>query len=290
MQTFSSKCPAKINLFLKLVGQRPNGFHELESLFAFLDLADELTVSRHPELVSGSSLKLEITGEFAAAIDQKNNLFTKILDFFAAEFSVSKNLHVKIVKNIPVAAGLGGGSSNAAYFLHALNEIFALNLSEKELQKISLNFGSDIAFLLQNQAAIVKGRGEIIEKFSNFAPISALLINPKIAVSTKEIFEKFDGVFSPKFETENLLKKDVFDLLKNFANDLQNPAIAALPLIAEILTNLKNNGAKITKMSGSGASCFAIFESEKDLNLAEEFFVKNFPNFFTKKVKILANV
>ncbi len=174
--------------------------------------------------------------------------------------------------------------------MRALNEIFALNLSEKELQKISLNFGSDIAFLLQSHAAIVKGRGEIIEKFSDFAPISALLINPKIAVSTKEIFAKFDGVFSPKIATKDLLQQGVFDLLKIFPNDLQSPAITALPLIAEILNNLKNCGARIAKMSGSGASCFAIFESEKDLNLAEEFFVKNFPNFFTKKVKILANV
>lgn len=274
--------PAKVNLFLKVVGKRPDGFHELESLFAFLDLHDELTVKK------STKFKLEISGEFAGLLDEKNNLFTKILDFFAEKFSISKNLHIKIIKNIPVAAGLGGGSSNAAFFMRALNQIFALNLSKIELQKISLNFGSDIAFFFENCASIVKGRGEIIENFNQFAPISALLINPKIAISTKEIFDKFDGNFSPKIATENFLKKDVFDLLKNFPNDLTKPAISSLTIISKIVKNLEKNGAKIAKMSGSGATCFGIFNDEKNLNLTTEFFTKNFPNFFVKKVKILS--
>ena len=298
-KTFSSYCPAKINLFLKLVGKRADGYHELESLFAFLDLADELVVTllqhtttplRHPELVSGSIPKIEITGEFAELVDEKNNLFTKILDYFTTEFGISKNLQIQITKNIPVAAGLGGGSSDAAFFLRALNEIFSLNLSKTELQKISLNFGSDIAFLLENQASIIKGRGEIIENFPEFEPIPTLLINPRISVSTKEIFEKFDQKFSTEIATDELLKKDIFDLLKNFPNDMERPAISALPLIAEILTQLKNCGAEIAKMSGSGASCFGIFSDKKSLDLAEEFFTKNFPKFFIRKVKILSKI
>lgn len=280
MKNFHSKCPAKINLFLKLIGKYAGGFHELESLFAFLDLADELTVEKSTEF------NLEISGEFAFALDKKNNLFTKILDYFAAKFGISKNLNIHIVKNIPVSAGLGGGSSNAASFLHALNQIFALGLSLEELQKISLNFGSDIAFLLQNNAAIIRGRGEIIENFSSFAPIQILLINPKIEVSTKEIFTKFDGNFSAKTSNENLLKTDVFDLLKTMPNDLQKPATKAFPLISEILENLKNCGAEISKMSGSGASCFGVFSDQNKLNLAEEFFQKNHPNFFIRKTNI----
>lgn len=283
-KTFSSHCPAKINLFLKLVGKRVDGYHELESLFAFLDLADDLKVKK------SDNFKIEITGEFAELVDEKNNLFTKILDYFTDEFGISKNLHIQITKNIPVAAGLGGGSSDAAFFLRALNEIFSLNLSKTELQKISLNFGSDIAFLLEDQASIVKGRGEIIENFPEFKPITALLINPKISVSTKEIFERFDKKFSTEIATDELLKKDVFDLLKNFPNDMERPAISALPLIAEILKNLKKYGAEIAKMSGSGASCFGIFTNEKSLDLAEEFFAKNFPLFFVKKVKILSKI
>lgn len=278
---FFSLCPAKINLFLKLTGRRLDGYHELESLFAFLDLSDELSVKKSAEF------KLEIGGEFGTELDAKNNLFTQILDFFVREFSVSKNLEIKVVKNIPLGAGLGGGSSNAAYFLHALNEIFALNLSVTELQKISLNFGSDIAFLLQNKAAIIRGRGEEIIEFPEFAPLPALLINPKIQVSTKEIFARFDGKFSPKITDFELLESDIFQLMQ-LPNDMENPAITILPVIADILHELRNFQALIAKMSGSGASCFGIFTDEKTLDLAAETFTRKFPQFFVQKVRILS--
>jgi 4-diphosphocytidyl-2-C-methyl-D-erythritol kinase len=286
------KCPAKINLFLKLTGKRVDGYHQLESLFAFLDLADELSISllSHPELASRSKPTIKITGEFANLVDPENNLFTKILDYFATEFSISKNLEIKITKNIPVGAGLGGGSSDAAYFMHGLNEIFDLGLSLPELQNISLKFGSDIFFLLGNKAAIVKGRGEIIEEFPQFSPIPTLLINPKISVSTTEIFNKFDGKFSQEIPTKDLLKKDVFDLIKNFSNDMEKPAISMLPLISEIIENLKNSGAKIAKMSGSGATCFGIFENEKTLDLAQKILSKKFPEFFIKKSQIRSTI
>ncbi len=281
---FLALCPAKINLFLKLSGKLPSGYHELESLFAFLDLSDELIVTK------SDVFKLAIGGEFGDEIDVENNLFTTILNYFVAEFGVTKNLKIKVTKNIPVSAGLGGGSSNAAYFLHALNQIFSLNLSITQLQRISLNFGSDIAFLLQNKAAIIRGRGDQITDFPQFPPIPALLINPKIALSTKEIFAKFDGDFSVKSTTENLLQKDVFELMKDLPNDLQKPAISTIPLIATILHELKNCGAQIAKMSGSGASCFGIFGDEESLDQAEQFFNKNFPHFFVKKVKILSTI
>ena len=170
---FQTICPAKINLFLKLLGKRSDGYHKLESLFAFLDLFDELEVKKNDEF------KLEITGEFAEFIDPQNNLFTKILNFFTNNFDITKNLHIKITKNIPIGAGLGGGSSNAASFMKALNEICSLNLSKTELQKISLNFGSDIAFFFEDKASIIKGRGELIENFSKFPAITILLINPQ---------------------------------------------------------------------------------------------------------------
>jgi 4-diphosphocytidyl-2-C-methyl-D-erythritol kinase len=275
---FKATCPAKINLFLKVTGKRPDGFHELESLFAFLDLADEFEVEK------SDKFKLEITGEFGNFVNLEDNLFTKILDFFAREFSISKNLHIKIKKNIPVGAGLGGGSSNAAYFMKALNEIFSLNLSKEKLQEISLNFGSDIAFFFEGKASIVKGRGEVIENFPEFKAITALLINPRIHLATKEVFQKFDGNFSKEIPTENLLKKDIFDLIKDFSNDLEKPAISIVPTIFEILEKLKNSGAKIAKMSGSGATCFGIFADEKKLDEA----AKSFPEFFVKKVRILS--
>ncbi len=276
------RSPAKINLFLKALGKRPNGFHNLESLFAFLDLSDELSVEK------SDKFSLEITGEFAEFVDPKNNLFIEILDFFTTEFAIEKNLKIKIIKHIPVGAGLGGGSSNASAFMKILNEIFALNLSKEELQKISLNFGSDIAFFFETQASIIKGRGEIIENFYAFEPIPALLINPKIHLSTKEVFEKFDGNYSAEIPTKDLLKTEIFELIKSLANDLEKPAIAMVPTIGEILNQLRKNGADFAKMSGSGASCFGIFHDAEKLITAEKNLQKTFPDFFIKRVKILS--
>ncbi len=280
----SQNSHAKINLFLKLTGKRPNGFHELESLFAFLDLADNLEVSL------SDNFDFKIDGEFAAGADLQNNIITKILDYFIEKFSVSRNLKIKLTKNIPVAAGLGGGSSNAAYFMMALNKLFALNLSKENLQKISVKFGSDIAFFFEEKASIIKGCGDLIEGYPAFADIPALLINPKINLATKDVFVKFADDFSKEIPTAELQKKDVFDLIENFPNDLTNPAISILPMIQEILQELKNQNAKIAKMSGSGASCFAIFSDATNLKNAQKNLTKKFPNFFIKQVKILSNV
>lgn len=281
---FQTTCHAKINLFLKLLGKRADGYHKLESLFAFLDLFDELEVKENNEF------RLEITGEFAEFINPQDNLFTKILVFFTNNFGITKNLHIKITKNIPVGAGLGGGSSNAASFMKALNEIFSLNLSKTELQKISLNFGSDIAFFFENQASIIKGRGELIENFSKFSAIPILLINPKINLSTKEVFDKFDQKFSTEISNDDLQKKDVLELIRTLPNDLTKPAISAAPIIGEILNEMKNAGAEISKMSGSGSTCFAIFNNETELQIAQNNLTKKFPNFLIRKTEILSNV
>ncbi len=146
------KCPAKINLFLNIINKRPDGFHELQSLITKIDLFDELAVEK------STKFSLEINGEFAEFIEIHNNLFTKILDYFVKDFHIDSNLKITLQKNIPVGAGLGGGSSNGAYFIKILNEIFALKLSKIEMQKISLNFGSDIAFFFENEVCLMGGR------------------------------------------------------------------------------------------------------------------------------------
>lgn len=276
------KSPAKINLFLKVVGKRPDGYYELESLLAFLDLADVLDVCLDDKF------SLKIDGEFAEKISLEQNIIEKILDFFVEEFKISRHLKISLTKNIPVGAGLGGGSSNAAYFMKALNKLFSLGLNKQDLQKISLKFGSDIAFFFEDKASIIKGRGEIIEHYSDFQDIPALLINPKITLSTKDVFLKFDDNFSEKISTAELIKKDIMDLTANFINDLEKPAISIIPAIENIFQQLKNQQAKIVKMSGSGASCFAIFENQNQLNLAQENLQKIFPNYFIKQIKILS--
>jgi 4-diphosphocytidyl-2-C-methyl-D-erythritol kinase len=275
------RCPAKINLFLKVVGVRKDGYRELESLFAFVDLFDILRVEK------STQFSLQISGEFGHLLDPKKNLLTEILDFFFREFGVEKNLKISLEKNIPIGAGLGGGSSNAAYFMMALNEIFALGLDKKNLQKISLNFGSDIAFFFEKKASLIRGRGEEIQAFPAFEPLSALLINPKINLSTKQVFAKLGNVFSNKIVDEKLLKSDALKLIRDLPNELTKPAIELVPAIAEVLEKLKENGAEVSKMSGSGSTCFGVFADDFKLRKAQENLQKIFPNFLVKEVKIL---
>ncbi len=283
MNSVTFKCPAKINLFLKVTGKTIDGYHELESLFAFLDLYDILTIKK------SSHFNIKIDGEFAANISPQHIIFNDIIKYFRQKFSISENIEISLTKNIPVGAGLGGGSSDAAYFMKGLNQLFSLNLSNTDLQKISLNFGSDIAFLLQNEASIVRGRGEKIINYKKFKPISALLINPNISLSTKEVFSAFCKNFSHKLNDEVILNHEIYKLLE-LENDLEEPAIKALPVIKEIIDFLKNNQAKIVKMSGSGASCFAIFDDEIKERNTLSLIKKTYPQFFAKQVNILPNV
>jgi len=279
------KCPAKINLFLNITNKRPDGFHELESLITKIDLFDELLVEK------STKFSLEINGEFAEFIDIKNNLFTKILDYFVKNFNINSNLKITLQKNIPVGAGLGGGSSNGAYFIKILNEIFALKLSKNEMQKISLNFGSDIAFFFENEACLMSGRGEFLSPISQFKndlkKLKILLINPKIHLSTKEIFQDFAEKkyqFSSKISEKIFLENSLPEILQKFKNDLEEPAFSKAPAIVEILQNLRKFSPICAKMSGSGSSCFAIFDNDIELQKTYEFFIKNYPNFFIKKV------
>jgi len=282
---FKIKCPAKINLFLHITNKRPDGFHELQSLITKIDLFDELVVEK------STKFSLEIIGEFAEFIEIHNNLFTKILDYFVKNFHIDSNLKIILQKNIPVGAGLGGGSSNGAYFIKILNEIFALKLSKNDMQKISLNFGSDIAFFFENEACLMSGRGEFLTEISHFKnefkKLKILLINPKIHLSTKEIFQDFaqkNQQFSPKFAERIFLEKSLHEIFKNFNNDLEETAISKAPVIFEILQNLRKFSPICAKMSGSGSSCFAIFNNDINLQKTYEFFIKNYPNFFVKKI------
>jgi 4-diphosphocytidyl-2-C-methyl-D-erythritol kinase len=286
--------PAKINLFLKITAIRDDGYHELYSLFAFLDLADQLEVAK------SSEFSLSFDGEFAANLvsDAKNNILVQTLDLFHQQFGVSRNLAIKLTKNIPIGSGLGGGSSDCAALMKALNQIYNLNLSKEQLVEISLKLGSDIAFFFQDKACLLAGRGEIMLKSYDFKPIPTLIINPRINISTKEIYHKFDQQFSYKVTNkvkfdhnqQSLSSNDIINLIKNIDNDLLDPAIMIAAEIKEILSVIvRQNGCHAAKMSGSGASCFGVFLKDEDLDLAYDNLVKFFPSYFIIKSRIYSN-
>jgi 4-diphosphocytidyl-2-C-methyl-D-erythritol kinase len=286
--------PAKVNLFLKITAIRDDGYHELYSLFVFLDLADQLEISK------SDHFHLSFDGEFAAnlANDLKDNILTKTIDLFHQQFGISRNLAIKLTKNIPIGSGLGGGSSDCASLMKALNQIYNLKLSKKQLQEISLKLGSDIAFFLQDQACLIAGRGEIMLKSYDFEPMPVLIINPRISISTKEVYQRFDQQFRGNtndkvifdHNVKNFLSNDIFNLIKDIDNDLLNPASMIAAEIKEILSAItRQNGCQLANMSGSGASCFGVFLKDKDLDLAYNDLTMVFPSYFIIKSKIYSN-
>jgi 4-diphosphocytidyl-2-C-methyl-D-erythritol kinase len=294
------KSPAKINLFLKVLNTRDDGFHDLSSLMILINIFDEIFVEKSDKFF------LEISGEFANLVNIKHNLFITILDYFQQHFAVSNNLKIKLVKNIPVGAGLGGGSSNACQFMIILNEIFNLNLSKSQLQKISFNFGCDIAFFFENSPQIIAKKGDELIKYpQEISQLLGILIYPQINLSTKEVFNKFDlekKIFNQDQNSHNSIfsNNSAIDLLENqisnlsinqileLPNDLENPAFKIAPIIGEIKNNLNLNGAKISKMSGSGSSVFGIFDNQNSLQIAYENLKKIYPDFFVKRISLIA--
>jgi 4-diphosphocytidyl-2-C-methyl-D-erythritol kinase len=284
------QCPAKINLFLKIINQRSDGFHNLLSVITKINLYDYLSVEK------SDHFSLEIFGQFKNLINPKDNLFTTILNYFQEQYHISNNIKIILEKNIPVGAGLGGGSSDACSFMKILNEIFNLNLTKSELQKISLNFGSDIAFFFEETTQIVMNRGETLCDYNDLEKLEIVLIYPQINLSTKKIFQDFASHNSSHSQpinanknflesansfSKNLTQQQIFDL----ENDLEKIAVIHAPIIQEIKNNMQNFGSINCKMSGSGSAVFAIYANYSQAQIACDKLQEIYPNFFIKHLQ-----
>ena len=280
---------AKINLFLKILDKRDDGYHDLESVMCYIDLKDKI------EYIKGSSsqdpeLTLNISGEFAGGILADRNLFTEIFSHFKKEFKIDRDIEINLEKNIPVAAGLGGGSSNGASFIKFLDQKFDLSIAKEDLQNIALKFGCDLPFFFDDESRIIRSKGEILEEYGEFDDLDILLITPNIEVLTSDIFSSIKSTNSTELDSDQIRSLSVIDLINDLPNDLQSIAMKKFPIIGLLSYELKNLGAHSFKMSGSGPSCFAIFEDKSALNLACQKISEKFPNFFTIKTKIISKI
>jgi len=295
----SEKCPAKINLFLNIINRQKSEFHDLQSLFVKINLYDEIIVKQNHkfELIVNSHIKQEFTNQ--------NNIIEKIYHFFVNNFSLDFSLKVILNKHIPIGAGLGGGSSDGASFIKIINQIYKLNLSKIQMQKISLEFGSDLPFFFEENICFVEGRGEKItqlsssinQKFVNQLNSSKiLLINPQIILSTPQIFQNFSkkidnnlANYSTATTLDYISSKSIFELIDNQGNDLENSAFEQSLNLKNLFDELKNFKSKSLRMSGSGSSIFMIFENDKDLQSCKNFLNQNYPDFLVRKIQIIFN-
>ena len=250
---------AKVNLWLNVVGRRPDGYHLLDSLVAFVDLADTLDVR------PSDRLSLELAGPQAAGLAaDPDNLVLKAARLLADRAGVAPRVTIRLGKHIPVAAGLGGGSADAAAALRALTELWRVALPEEELFDLAASLGADVPMCLAGRTALVSGMGERLQPAPALPPAAILLVNPGAPLPTRDVFEARRGPFStavPVTQPWRNLPELVTALVRR-GNDLSDAAISLRPAIAQVLTFLHNSrGARYAAMSGSGATCFALYDS-----------------------------
>jgi len=262
------KAAAKINLTLRVLGRRPDGYHWLESLVAFADLADTLS------LQPGGEDALAITGPFAAACGPAvDNLVLKALAALRERVAGLQAGRFALEKNIPVAAGLGGGSADAAAALRLLARANGLAPGDPRLAAAALAAGADVPVCLDPEARIMRGVGDELSAALDLPPLPALLVNPGVALATRDVFAAFAGNQESQKPQANVPRERdaLIEWLSAHGNDLTQVATARVPVIADVLTALDAlPGARLVSMSGSGPTCFALFASSGEAAAAAQ--------------------
>jgi 4-diphosphocytidyl-2-C-methyl-D-erythritol kinase len=244
---------AKINLGLRVIEKRRDGYHSIETLFIPVGLFDCLEFVE----ISGSSPLIDISGA-GMEVDLKDNLVYKAWQIFHRAFHIPA-VHIHLHKVIPAGAGLGGGSSDAAFMLKGLNKYFACNCTQTELETYATEIGSDCAFFIRNKPAIGYGRGEIL--MNVHLPLDGyeiLLVNPGIHISTREAYEDILCT-RPDKELKELIQLPLSSWQDNIVNDFEVRIFRLYPLISEIKQTIINCGALYAAMSGSGSTVYGIF-------------------------------
>ena len=249
------RAPAKINLRLKVTGQRPDGYHTLEMIMAKVDLADEIQME-----VTGSAGTTRIESDNALLQMDASNLIWKAAEALRRESGKNFGLQVFLKKRIPVAAGLGGGSSDAATTLLGLNSLLGLGWSREKLREIGIKLGADVPFFLEGGPQEAKGIGEVLTPIL-LPEIPLILINPGFPLSTPQVFGWFDDA-SPSERARSVLTTQSSDAsYARLENDLEQVVLSRYPVLAEIKSLLSRTGALGTLMSGSGATVFGTYDS-----------------------------
>ena len=259
------KAPAKINLFLKVLNRRPDGYHEIESLMQKIDLCDILHFSRHGEDISLSC------PETTLPEDQGNIIYRAAQAFFSAT-GIKAGIKIILEKKIPIAAGLGGGSSDAAAVVIGLNTLLKSNLGREELLDIASPLGADVPFFVEAySAAMATGIGDKLEQVKSLEGFSIVLVNPGFGVSTKWVYENFPltSNSNPYILARGQKVAENFHaaapgLFEELGNDLEVVTINRYTEIEHIKKELKQAGAATSLMSGSGPTVFGLFLSKED--------------------------
>lgn len=260
MQTFTETAYAKINLALHVRRRRDDGYHDIETLFAFAQHGDQLQAS------SSDTLSLTINGPFGSGLAADvDNLVMQAANRIRAHFSINNGASIGLTKHLPIASGIGGGSADAAAAARLLNRLWEIDASEQELADVLSPLGADIPACVFSRTSFGSGTGTALE-FLDDSTVPArhlLLVNPLQSVSTAAIFKAWDGA-----DKGPVAPGDIWQATLSGRNDLEPIAAAICPAITDILDVLERANPAIARMSGSGATCFALFAEASELEAA----------------------
>lgn len=285
--TVTLKALAKINLGLDVLGKRENGYHDVRMVMQTIYLYDNVTLSKIVE----PGIQLE-TNLFYLPTDETNIAY-KAAKLLMDEFGIKEGVHITLEKHIPVAAGMAGGSSNAAAVLVGMNQLFSLGLSQEELMERGVSLGADVPYCIMRGTVLAEGIGEILTPLPPLPKCYVLIAKPGISVSTKMVYEKLDAISileHPDIDgiLEGLENQDIKKVASSMGNVLERVTIEEYPIIEKIKEAMKEAGALNAMMSGSGPTVFGIFEDRKtareaqqkikDMQIAKQVYLANVHN------------
>lgn len=281
------EAPAKINLYLHVVGRRSDGYHLLDSLVAFAGVGDTIAAS------PADTLSLTVDGPFAQGLGSaEDNLVLRAARALAAAAGRPAAAHIRLTKRLPIASGIGGGSADAAATLIALTRLWRLDLDAAALAAIGLALGADVPVCVYGRSAFFAGIGEVVTPAPALPPAWLVLANPGIALATPEVFKARSGGFSApgRFTAAPADAAELATVLAARSNDLTDAARTLALVIGTVLSELEAlPGALLARMSGSGATCFALFGDERQAQAAASAMRAHRPGWWMAAAPLLAN-
>jgi 4-diphosphocytidyl-2-C-methyl-D-erythritol kinase len=265
------RAPAKLNLFLKITGKRPDGYHDLVSLMCCIGLSDRV-------VLRPGAAAITVVCDYPGVPTDRTNLAARAAELFHSRYSTDERVAIEIEKKIPVGAGLGGGSSNAAAVLVGLNDYYNRPFSPDELIRMGTTLGADVPFFLFGRPALAQGIGERLTAFEGLARQPVVVIYPGFSISTADTYKKLNLGLT---KCENKLKsfslmQTGFSWARHLCNDLETVVIPRNPEIATVKKKLLENGAVGALMAGSGSSVFGIFEDPRTAQRAGDALVTRY--------------
>lgn len=265
---------AKINLGLNVVERRPDGYHNLETVFFPLPICDALEIKPMDEkFPSDVACDLKITGN-TVCCSESDNLIVRAYNLLAADYDIPR-VHAHLYKNIPSEAGLGGGSSDAAFMIRLLDQRFRINIGNAEMENYAAKLGADCPFFISAEPSYAEGIGEILSPVNianeNLKGYTIVVVKPQISVSTKEAFAHITP-HRPEKCCRDIVAQPVESWKDNLCNDFEESVFSFHPQLAEIKTKLYSIGALYAQMSGSGSALFGIFREDISKGFIEKHF------------------